>query len=75
LAGLLFGEDQGRYVVETSAAEAEKLVEEATARGVSLLCIGQVGGTALTLPGGTLISVSEMRSVHEAGLPRLMGEA
>jgi phosphoribosylformylglycinamidine synthase len=75
LAGLLFGEDQGRYVVETSAVEAEKLVQEATARGVSLLRIGQVGGTALTLPGGTLISVSEMRSVHEAGLPRLMGEA
>ena len=74
-AGPLFGEDQARYIIETLATNVETLVEEATARGVPLLRLGQVGGTALTLPGGTLISVSEMRRVHEAGLPRLMGEA
>jgi phosphoribosylformylglycinamidine synthase len=74
-AGLLFGEDQGRYVLEAIASEAEKLVEDAAKRKVPLLLIGQVGGTALTLSGGTLISLSEMRRVHETGLPNLMGEA
>ena len=69
------GEDEGRYVLEAIASKVEKLVEDAAASEVPLLLIGEVGGTALTLPGGTLISVSEMRRVHETGLPQLMGEA
>jgi phosphoribosylformylglycinamidine (FGAM) synthase-like enzyme len=75
LAGLLFGEDQGRYVVETTEAHAKELSGEADKQSVLLSVLGRVGGTALTLPGGTLISLSEMRRVHEAGLPGLMGEA
>jgi phosphoribosylformylglycinamidine synthase II len=75
LAGLLFGEDQGRYVVEITEAHAKELSGEADKQSVLLSVLGRVGGTALTLPGGTLISVSEMQRVHEAGLPGLMGEA
>ena len=75
LAGLLFGEDQGRYVLEVAAADAGPLAQEAARRGVPLRRLGRVGGAALTLPGGHLISVAEMRRVHEAGLPALMGAA
>jgi phosphoribosylformylglycinamidine synthase subunit PurL len=75
LAGLLFGEDQGRYVLEVAETEAEPLAQEASRRGVPLHRLGRVGGAALTLPGGHLISVAEMRQVHEAGLPALMGAA
>jgi phosphoribosylformylglycinamidine synthase II len=75
LAGLLFGEDQGRYVLEVPEAEAERLAQEAARRAVPVRRLGRVGGHALTLPGGHLISVAEMRYVHEAGLPALMGAA
>jgi phosphoribosylformylglycinamidine synthase subunit PurL len=75
LAGLLFGEDQGRYVLEVGASEAEVLAQEAARRSVPLRRLGRVGGDALTLPGGHIISVAEMRRVHEAGLPALMGAA
>ncbi len=75
LAGLLFGEDQGRYVLEVTAENAEKLSAEAARLGVPLRRLGRVGGTALTLPGGRLISLGEMRRTHETGLPVLMGAA
>jgi phosphoribosylformylglycinamidine synthase len=73
LAGLLFGEDQGRYVLEAGAAEAEALTAEAAQRSIPIAHLGRVGGAALTLPGGHLISVAEMRRVHEGALPALMG--
>jgi phosphoribosylformylglycinamidine synthase len=73
LAGLLFGEDQGRYVLEASAADAEALTAEAAQRSIPIAHLGRVGGDALTLPGGHLISVAEMRGVHEGALPVLMG--
>src|SRR5206468_4544683 len=45
----LFGEDQGRYVVEASDPRA--LIEAARAAGVPACAIGAVGGAALTLSG------------------------
>ena len=75
LAGLLFGEDQARYVLEVAEGHAGQLAEEAARRGVPLRRLGRVGGASLTLPGGHLISVAEMRRVHEASLPALMGAA
>jgi phosphoribosylformylglycinamidine synthase len=75
LAGLLFGEDQGRYVLEVAERHADALAQDGARRGAPLRRLGRVGGPALTLPGGHLISVAEMRRVHEAGLPALMGAA
>ncbi len=75
LAGLLFGEDQARYILEVAESEAESLAAEAEQRGVPLSRLGRVAGAALTLPGGHLIWVGEIRRVHEAGLPAMMGAA
>ena len=61
-----FGEDQARYVLATSAGATL-----APASGVELL---HIGGTleaeaGLELPGGAIISLSEIRTAHEAFLP------
>ncbi|HYI68547.1 MAG TPA: phosphoribosylformylglycinamidine synthase subunit PurL [Skermanella sp.] len=69
-AGFLFGEDQGRYVVTTSDADA--VVAQAQAAGVSVLRLGTTGGDALKLNGGDAISVGGLRTAHEAWLPEYM---
>ncbi|MGH7045978.1 MAG: phosphoribosylformylglycinamidine synthase subunit PurL [Stellaceae bacterium] len=66
----LFGEDQGRYIVETAAPDA--LLAAARDAGVPARVIGVVGGGALTLPGAGAISVKELRAANEAWLPGYM---
>jgi len=66
----LFGEDQGRYVVETGDPEA--VGHAADAAGVTIQRIGTVGGTALTLAGAGAISVAELAAANEAWLPGYM---
>jgi phosphoribosylformylglycinamidine synthase subunit PurL len=68
----LFGEDQGRYVIETSAM----LAVEASAleAGVPVRRIGTVGGAALTLSGAGAISVAQLKAANEAWLPDYMAQ-
>ncbi|HXP04652.1 MAG TPA: phosphoribosylformylglycinamidine synthase subunit PurL [Stellaceae bacterium] len=66
----LFGEDQGRYLIETAAPEA--ILAEATNKGIYAQHIGTIGGAALTLPGGNAISVHELKAANEAWLPAYM---
>jgi phosphoribosylformylglycinamidine synthase II len=68
----LFGEDQGRYLVET--AEPEALLAAARAAGVAACRVGTVGGAELTLPGGGAISVEVLRAANEAWLPGYMAQ-
>ena len=69
----LFGEDQGRYLVETSDPRA--LIEAAGAAGVRAHVIGAVGGAALTLSGAGAISVDALTATNEAWLPGFMAQA
>jgi phosphoribosylformylglycinamidine (FGAM) synthase-like enzyme len=69
----LFGEDQGRYLIETAAPEA--LLAEATNKGIYAQRIGTIGGAALTLPGADAISVHELKAANEAWLPAYMAGA
>jgi phosphoribosylformylglycinamidine synthase len=62
-----FGEDQARYVIATTDAQA--LLGRAAAAGVPALAIGTVAGRDLTLAGGVTISLEECRRVHEHFLP------
>ncbi|HTQ34224.1 MAG TPA: phosphoribosylformylglycinamidine synthase subunit PurL, partial [Stellaceae bacterium] len=75
--GFLFGEDQGRYLVET--ATPDTLLAEAQNAGIYAQCIGTVGGqendASLTLPGGDAISVHELKAANEAWLPAYMAGA
>ena len=69
----LFGEDQGRYLIET--AYCETLLAAASAAGVPASVIGRVGGVSLTLPGAGAISVDTLKATNEAWLPGFMTQA
>ncbi|WP_120496129.1 phosphoribosylformylglycinamidine synthase subunit PurL [Kiloniella sp. EL199] len=66
----LFGEDQGRYLI--SISDAESFLEAAEEVGVSAVVVGCTGGNGLTLPGGSTISVTELRACNEAWMPNYM---
>jgi phosphoribosylformylglycinamidine synthase subunit PurL len=68
-----FGEDQGRYILET--ADPDALLRESASRGIPAHRIGTVGGGALTLPGGNAISVAELKAANEAWLPGYMAQS
>jgi phosphoribosylformylglycinamidine synthase subunit PurL len=72
----LFGEDQARYVVSASEAEAAKILDEATKAGIPAVFLGVTVGTgetrALTLPSELPISLIELNSAHEGWLPNYM---
>ena len=65
-----FGEDQGRYVVTTTAPEA--ILTAAAPAGVAVQALGTTAAATLTLPGTRPISVAELRRMHEAWLPYYM---
>ena len=69
----LFGEDQGRYLIET--ADPDAVLERARAAGVPAVGVGTVGGVALTLPGGDAISVAALKAANEDWLPAYMAKA
>jgi phosphoribosylformylglycinamidine synthase subunit PurL len=69
----LFGEDQGRYLIETS--DPAVMLAAARAKGVPARLIGVVGGVALTLPGAGAISVNALKAANEAWLPGYMAQA
>jgi phosphoribosylformylglycinamidine synthase len=67
---LLFGEDQGRYLVATR--EPDAILAEAKAAGIPAFRLGKTGGNALTVQGVGAISAEELRRVNEAWLPAYM---
>lgn len=69
---VLFGEDQGRYLLALPAGAAEAVVAEAKAAGVPAEIIGKTGGNELALPGEAAISIAALRKTHESWLPDYM---
>jgi len=67
-----FGEDQGRYLAAVHDSAA--FLAAAAAAGVPASRLGRTrdGVKHLTLPGGATISLSALRTVHEAFLPAWM---
>lgn len=68
--GWLFGEDQARYVVTTTDADA--LMAAASDAGVVATKIGVVTGSDLTIAGAGTISVSTLTTAHEGWMPEYM---
>ncbi len=66
-AGRLFGEDQGRYLVETAAPDA--VLAAAAAAGVPARPLGRTGGTALTIGDAARVPLADLRALHEGWLP------
>ncbi len=68
----LFGEDQGRYLVET--ADGDAIADSARTAGVPAAIIGQtVAEPTLTLRKGCPISLARLREAHEGWLPGWIG--
>jgi phosphoribosylformylglycinamidine synthase subunit PurL len=70
LHAYLFGEDQARYVLTTTAPDA--VLAAAATAGVAATRLGVTGGAALTVHGAGAISTSELKRVNEAWLPAYM---
>ena len=68
-----FGEDQGRYLIETARPAA--VLAAAANESIYAQCIATVGGGALTLSGAGAISVDELTKANEAWLPAYMASA
>ena len=69
-AAILFGEDQGRYLVTTSDPDA--VTERATKANIFAAAIGQTGGQAIEGPGFS-VPLADLRAAHEGFFPKLMG--
>jgi phosphoribosylformylglycinamidine synthase len=70
---VLFGEDQGRYLLSVGAGGAAAILAEAAAAGVPALTLGATTTEPqLTLPGEAAISLARLREAHEGWLPAYM---
>ncbi len=67
-----FGEEQGRYVVTTAAAQAEGIMARARAAWVPVRRLGTTGGDALTPKGDRPILVAKLRESFESWFPAYM---
>ena len=67
-----FGEDQARYLIAASFAEAEKIVKEARAAYIFVAELGKTGGDAITLDDKNSVSLAKLRARHEDWFPRFM---
>ena len=65
-----FGEDQARYILETT--DGAGVIAQANALGIPALLVGHVGGDALTVTRVGAISTQELKRIHEAWLPEFM---
>ena len=73
-AAAFFGEDQGRYLLTTSAEYQGVVRRRAEDAEISLAPIGSTGGTILRLGAAQEIAVSALKHAHEGWFPRFMGE-
>jgi phosphoribosylformylglycinamidine synthase II len=70
--GFWFGEDQARYVVTVTAAQAPLVAERARKAGVAVRNLGATGGDALTLGAERPILVKSLVQKFEGWLPAYM---
>ena len=70
--GVLFGEDQARYLLTASSEDAGRIVADAAIAGVSAAIIGVTGGDSIDLPGQAPVTIEKLASAHEDWLPAFM---
>lgn len=69
---LMFGEDQARYVVSTSAETAKLLALNAEGSGIPFRILGTVGGTELSFGDACKVSVDALKTAYEGWFPNYM---
>ena len=72
LHAVLFGEDQGRYLVSLEDG-MDEVVSRAMAAGIPVRIIGRTGGDELRLSDDVIWPLPRLKDLHEAWLPTYMG--
>lgn len=72
LHGLLFGEDQARYVITVEEKMAQFIANNAADAGVQFRVLGNVGGEKLVIKDVLALDVAEMKTAHENWFPDYM---
>lgn len=67
-----FGEDQARYVITASQAEAEKILAQAQRSGIAAQRLGTVSGITIELAGEKPLELARLRETHEGWFPAYM---
>ncbi len=67
-----FGEDQARYIVTVSAADAGLVLAKMKGAGIPCVRIGTTGGDAIAISGEKAVSVAALKAGFEGWLPAYM---
>jgi phosphoribosylformylglycinamidine synthase len=67
-----FGEDQGRYLIAASAADADKIAADAHAAGLSARAVARLKDGSIAVPGEGPLPLSQLRRTHEGWFPAFM---
>jgi phosphoribosylformylglycinamidine synthase len=67
---VLFGEDQGRYLIATDAPD--EVITAADSAGVWAMRVGEAGGDSLSVEGLFTLSLARLRGGHEGWMPAYM---
>jgi phosphoribosylformylglycinamidine synthase len=70
--GLLFGEDQARYVLTVPADVANFVCANAEGAGVPFRRLGTVEGEALVIDDLLALPIQQLRHAHESWFPEFM---
>jgi phosphoribosylformylglycinamidine synthase II len=70
--GFWFGEDQARYLISVPQAQAQGIMDEARAAGITMAELGKTGGDTLVLDDKPGIAVATLRAAHENWFPTFM---
>ena len=72
LPAVLFGEDQGRYLLALPETSAAAVLERAAAADIPAQRLGRTGGKGLTVNRVHTISIADLRRAHAGWLPAYM---
>jgi phosphoribosylformylglycinamidine synthase len=70
--GVLFGEDQARYLIAVARGEASFVSDHAKAAGVAIAEVGHAGGDAFAAEGLFNLPLADLRAAHEGWMPAFM---
>jgi phosphoribosylformylglycinamidine synthase len=70
--GLLFGEDQGRYVVTVKRENVKKVTYQVELTGIETRIIGATGGNTIAIEGAGNVSLKVIRDIHESWFDNYM---
>ncbi|SOE08542.1 phosphoribosylformylglycinamidine synthase subunit II [Hoeflea halophila] len=70
--GLLFGEDQARYVITVPSDLANYIMASAEGAGIPFRQLGTMSGDSLEIEGLLSLPISTLRATHESWFPAFM---